>query len=111
MDTSLGPRHDGAVKPFYPGGQEPDPRAVPGVRPRSEAEAAPPGLVLEVDGEQFAVRSDEYGGTDYTWVSGRNPGYGFTESPTQHRSLEEHRAAVRAFLADIDPVTGFLEEQ
>jgi hypothetical protein len=67
-------------------------------------------FTLEVDGELFAVRPDDYGGTDYTWLSGPNEGYGFGESPTSNRSLEEHRESIRIFLAQVDPATGHIEQ-
>jgi predicted ester cyclase len=65
-------------------------------------------VTLEVDGELFAVRPDGRGGTGYTWLSGPNEGYGFGESPARDRSPDEHRASIRAFLAQIDPATGYL---
>ncbi len=110
MDRSAPRGHDDEVEPTYPSGSEPDPRAVPGVSPRAADEDLTASFILEVDGELFAVGSDEYGGTDYTWLSGPNPGYGFGVSPTPNRSVEGHRVAVRSFLADIDPDTGYLSE-
>jgi hypothetical protein len=98
------------VEAIYPGGGDGDPRAVPGVQPRGQSESEVASLILEVDGELFDVRPDGRGGTDYTWLSGPNPGYGFGVSPTRDRSLDEHREDVRDFLADIDPVTGYLAE-
>lgn len=70
-----------------------------------------PGAVLftlDIDGERFAVRRDGGGGTAYDWVSGRNRGYGFASSGTPNRSMEEHRQGIRAFLAMIDPSTGYI---
>jgi hypothetical protein len=110
MDTSSAHGHDGQVEPTYPTGREPDPRAVPAVYHQAEDERESTGFTLEVDGELFVLRPDEYGGTDYTWLSGPNPGYGFGESPTPDRSVDEHRESIRAFLADIDPDTGYLTE-
>ena len=84
--------------------------AVPGLAPRSEADASE-ALVLEVDGETFALRPDEFGGTHYDWVSGPNPGYGFAASPTPPGwSHEDHRESIRTFLAQIDPETGYIED-
>ena len=78
---------DGRVKAIYPdngnGDPEPDPEAVPAVRPETEGDADVPSLTLEVDEEMFALRPGEFGGTDYTWLSGPNPGYGFSVSPTR----------------------------
>ena len=98
------------MKAIYPGSGDGDPLAVPGVQPRDQREPGLTELTLEVDGELFAVRPDEDGGTGYIWVSGPNPGYGFGVSPFQGKSPDEHRQAIRDFLADIDPVTGYLAE-
>lgn len=111
MDTSPPRGHDDVVEPTYPSGNEPDPCAVPGVYPQIEDEGEATGFTLDVDGEIFAFRPDDYGGTGYTWLSGPNPGYGFGESPTPNRSEEEHREAIRDFLAEIDPDTGYLREE
>ena len=90
---------DGRVKAIYPdngnGDPEPDPEAVPAVRPETESDADVTSLTLEVDEEMFALRPGEFGGTDYTWLSGPNPGYGFSVSPTPNLSLDEHRENVR----------------
>jgi hypothetical protein len=74
------------------------------------AERAPVLLTLDVDGEVFELREAEGGGTHYDWVSGPNPGYGFSMSGPPIRSVEEHRAHVAAFLAEIDPATGYLAD-
>ncbi len=68
---------------------------------------------LEVDGEVFdiATRPDNHGQCDYTWISGRNPGYGFSsvqsdgEPPSHARQVE----VIRSFLTQIDPETGYIE--
>lgn len=99
---------DGCVKPVYPG--DGDPGAVPGVWPETDTEADFTSRTLDVDGEVFALRRAQYGGTDYTWLSGPNSGYGFSLSPTPNISLEEDRDNIREFLADIDPTTGYLSE-
>ena len=67
-------------------------------------------LHLTVDGETFAVRRDGVGDR-FDWLSGPNPGYGFSSSrsdgaATDHADLE---AAIRAFLALVDPATGYIE--
>ena len=70
-----------------------------------------PSLTLHVDGEVFALRADVRGRcTHYTWVSGRNPGYGFSVGPTADLPLEEHRENIRDFLAQIDPATGYIAD-
>jgi hypothetical protein len=98
------------VKAIYPADSDGDPEAVPGIRPQTASEAPVPSFTLEVDGEVFAVRPGKLGGTEYTWLSGPNTGYGFSESPTPGRSLDEHRESIRNFLAQIDPTTGYIEE-
>ncbi|MGH8824544.1 MAG: hypothetical protein ACRDVN_08710 [Jiangellaceae bacterium] len=98
------------MKAIYPGDSDGDPEAVPGVRPETESEADVPSFTLEVDGEVFALRPDTYGGTDYTWLSGPNTGYGFGLSPTPNVSLDEHRENIRNFLGQIDPTTGYIED-
>ncbi len=82
--------------------------AVPGVSP-SGAAGGGEASTLEVDGEVFELRPDGRGGTHYDWVSGPNPGYGFTMSPTAE-SAEEHRDNVCGFLSMIDPATGYIGE-
>ena len=68
-------------------------------------------FTLDVDGERFAIRQGEDGGTTYDWVSGSNKGYGFASSGTPNRSVEEHREEIRVFLAMIDPKTGYIEDE
>lgn len=63
-----------------------------------------------VDDEMFAVRRrDEDGSCHYDWISGPNDGYGFSvfcgPGPL---GGERHIAAIRDFLAGIDPETGYL---
>jgi hypothetical protein len=102
------------VKEFYPdngnGDREAGPDAVPGVRPRRGGDAEVTAATLEVDGETFAFRPGDSGATHYTWLSGPNPGYGFSVSPTPDLSLDEHRENIRDFLAMIDPATGYIED-
>lgn len=93
-----------------PGGNEVDPFAVPAVYRGTESEPGVPSFTLEVDGELFTLRPDGHGGTDYTWRSGPNKGYGFGVSPTPTQSLDAHRENIRTFLAQIDPTTGYIED-
>ena len=65
-------------------------------------------FTLDVDGERFAIRRAGDGGTACDWLSGPNKGYGFGSSGPPNRSLEEHRESIRAFLAMIDPDTGYI---
>lgn len=94
----------------YPSGSDSDPLAVPSVYRGTGSEASVPSFTLEVDGELFAIRPDEQGGTDYTWLSGPNKGYGFSESPTPNQSLDARRESIRNFLAQIDPTMGYIED-
>jgi hypothetical protein len=68
-------------------------------------------ITLEVDGEVFVIRPAPYDGTDYTWLSGPNQGYGFGLSGVPNQSLDEHRQNIRTFLADVDPTTGYIEDR
>jgi hypothetical protein len=99
------------VKAIYPDNGDTDPDAVPGVRPETEGAADARPLMLDVDGEVFALSPNESDGTDYTWLSGKNPGYGFGVSPTPNLSLDEHRKNIRDFLAVVDPTTGYIEDE
>ena len=79
---------------------------------------------LTVDGEVFEVRPSENGhGHHFDWVSGPNPGYGFsTESPVIYVPMREGAAAgpaagesvhvqqIRDFFAQIDPDTGYIRD-
>lgn len=66
-----------------------------------------------VDGEEWVVRArdSEPGAYSFDWVSGPNPGYGFSskESDGHACTEDELNEAIRGFLADIDPATGFLD--
>ncbi|MGI5174739.1 hypothetical protein ACQEVZ_00195 [Dactylosporangium sp. CA-152071] len=95
------------MKAIYPDNGDGDPDAVPGVCPVTEGATS---LTLEVDGELFALTPNEFGGTDYAWLSGPNPGYGFGVSPTPNLSLDEHMEHIRGFLAQVDPATGYIED-
>jgi hypothetical protein len=66
---------------------------------------------IEIDGDVFSVDGDA-GQYHYTWVSGRNPGYGFTDRWSDGRTptRAEHEESLRGFLTRIDPATGYLEE-
>lgn len=64
---------------------------------------------LDVDGETFAIRWSDDGAHHYDWISGPNPGYGFTVGGgSSPRSRERHVAEIRDFLAAVDPATGYL---
>ena len=80
--------------------------ALPDIAPEEDAS---PTTRLECDGERFDLRPAECGGTHYTWVSGPNPGYGFSVSPAP-ADMDQHQANIRSFLSMIDPKTGYIEE-
>lgn len=64
-----------------------------------------------VGDESFDVVRD--GSTIHlTWVSGPNPSYGFSVGGSGAIALTdgELRSAIRAFLSEIDPRTGYLAE-
>jgi hypothetical protein len=67
---------------------------------------------IEVDGETFTVHSRGTGTYDYRWISGPHPNYGFTSASCPPVALDDeaHRGAIEDFLAEIDPVTGYLRE-
>ncbi|UVY83776.1 hypothetical protein NLU66_16440 [Brachybacterium sp. NBEC-018] len=70
------------------------------------------GRKIEVDGETFIVTRRGRGAYDYEWLSGPNPGYGFSTVGHSAADLVEgdHRDGVRDFLAEIDPATGYLRD-
>ena len=84
------------------------PPIVPAVYRETEERLGSALFTLDVDGERFAIRRARDGGTTYDWLSGPNKGYGFGSSGTPNRSVEEHRESTRAFLAMIDPSTGYI---
>jgi hypothetical protein len=84
------------------------PPAVPAVYRGTEGRPGQVLFTLDVDGEQFAIRRAGDGGTAYDWLSGPNQGYGFGSSGPPNRPAEEHRESIRAFLAMIDPDTGYI---
>jgi hypothetical protein len=85
----------------------------------SEKDAAP-AMRLSCDGETFELRPERSGGTHYTWLSGPNPGYGFTMSgiidtgvamsSREPPDIEQHEKNIRNFLSMIDPKTGYIED-
>ncbi|MCQ8188916.1 hypothetical protein [Streptomyces rugosispiralis] len=68
---------------------------------------------LKVDGERFDVaeRPDEPGTYDFTWLTGPDPGYGFTTRVHGAGSLSERelRDSARDFLGQVNPATGHIE--
>ena len=65
-----------------------------------------------------SLRMRPDGGVDYDWESGPNDGYGFGGGPVRTvgaptarylLTIAQHREAVRDFLSDINPETGYLD--
>lgn len=88
--------------------------------PWSPLQAPPPDepalsapVHLTVDDEAFEITtSPELPGTyHYAWTTGPNPDYGFTSSRSdgQPSGTEEHETAIRNFLAQVDPTTGYID--
>ncbi|MEP6760064.1 MAG: hypothetical protein ABJA93_01700 [Sporichthyaceae bacterium] len=80
--------------------------------PDDEAEQEPPTRV-EVDGEVFdvAANRDRRGQYHFAWVSGPNAGYGFGSGTSDGREMSNANieAAIRNWLALVDPETGYIE--
>jgi hypothetical protein len=68
---------------------------------------------VEVDGQLFEVRarSGKPGQYDFVWLSGPNPGYGFSSASSDgaDRTRAELEESIRGFLAQVDPATGYIE--
>lgn len=77
--------------------------------------AAEPPVRVSVDGEDFDVTAsaDRPGQYHYDWVSGPNAGYGFTSASSDGRpsTLADHEECIRNFLEQVDPETGYIEEE
>lgn len=83
----------------------------------------PDQFEIDVDGERFVVRrsATSDNGYDFDWVTGPNPGYGFsmgvlvayplgqadsTDVPVEPDFVEQ----ARIFLSMIDPATGYVAD-
>lgn len=86
-----------------------DPFALPALDPHLQSDSAA-AVVLDVDGEVFELRPDEDGGTSYLWLTGPNAGYGFGSNRALNWSMDAHRKNIRSFLDQIDPTTGYIED-
>jgi hypothetical protein len=64
-----------------------------------------------VDGEAFAVQAHA-GQYHFEWLTGRNPGYGFSCRTSDGRALTRKQTVsqIRAFLRQIDTETGYIED-
>lgn len=66
---------------------------------------------VEVDGEVFEVTIGARQ-ANFTWVSGPNPGYGFSSAgsaPGHTLTADELISRIRDFLGNINPKTGHLD--
>ena len=83
------------------------------MEPRDPADF-PDTLRLTIDGDTFDVVYDpaQPGAYHYTRRTGPAPGYGFTSRRSDHArsTTDEHVKAIRSFLAMVDPVTGYIED-
>ncbi|RKN59235.1 hypothetical protein D7193_10515 [Micromonospora costi] len=69
--------------------------------------------MLTVDGQEFRVRTraGAPGTYDFDWLSGPHDyGFGISRSDRSTMSRPEMEEAIRDFLAQIDPATGYLAE-
>jgi hypothetical protein len=82
-------------------------------RPSPIPPPAEPAVRVTADGEVFDVttQTDQPGHYHYAWISGPNPGYGFSSASSDGRlsSVVDHEEAIRNFLSQVDPVTGYIE--
>ena len=70
-------------------------------------------VLLTVDGQHFRVRerAEEPGVYDFDWLSGpQEYGFGLSGYDGSPMSLTEMETAIREFLAQIDPATGYLAD-
>lgn len=69
---------------------------------------------FDVDGETFDVSPHARlpGRCQFTWVSGKNPGYGFMATASDGRAMTQAQivSKIRFFLSQIDPQTGYMAD-
>jgi hypothetical protein len=82
-------------------------------RPSPIPRSAEPPVRVTVDGEEFDVTTqpDHPGHYHYVWISGPNPGYGFSSASSDGlpSSNVNHEEAIRNFLSHVDRGTGYIE--
>lgn len=69
--------------------------------------------ILTVDRQRFRVRRQRRRGRHYyhcDWLTGPNAGYTFGNSGPFRQDDRDHRVQMRAFLAGINPATGYLRD-
>lgn len=69
-------------------------------------------IAITVDGQGFLmrVRTEEPGVHDFEWLTGPR-GYGFTVARSDRSTMSPREAeeAIRNFLAQINPATGYID--
>ena len=78
-------------------------------------DVAPDYQQLIVNGEVFDVRYDpeQPGAYHFAWVTGPNPGYGFTSRFSSDDTRQPRQVlidSITGFLAQVDPQTGYIED-
>lgn len=90
---------------------EPEPGLAPEhTRPRYTKDDP---IMMIVDGQDFRIRerAEKPGEYDFDWLSGpHNYGFGITRAAGSAMTLPEMEEAIRNFLGEIDPATGYLKE-
>jgi hypothetical protein len=86
-------------------------RPFPMQHPADPAAALP--VRVSVDGEEFEITAspERPGEYHYAWISGPNAGYGFSSASSDGRpsTTDDHEEAIRSFLGQVDPETGYIE--
>ena len=86
----------------------------PGLAPeRTRPRYAKDPIIVTVDGQDFRIRerAEKPGEYDFDWLSGPHDcGFGLTSAGGSAMTLPEMEEAIRIFLAEIDPATGYLRE-
>jgi hypothetical protein len=81
--------------------------------PRLAGSAAEQPVRVTVDGEDFEITTspERPGQYHYDWISGPNAGYGFSSASSDGRpsTTDDHEEAIRNFLGQVDPETGYIE--
>ncbi|MEH0829247.1 MULTISPECIES: hypothetical protein [unclassified Micromonospora] len=89
---------------------EPEPGLAPEhTRPRYAKDP----VLMTVDGQDFRIRerAEEPGEYDFDWLSGPHDyGFGISRADGGAMTVPEMEEAIRDFLAEIDPATGYLKE-
>jgi hypothetical protein len=71
-------------------------------------------VMMTVDGQDFRIgaRAEEPGVYDFDWLNGPHDyGFGSAKSDGSAMTLPEMEKAIRGFLTQIDPTTGYIEDQ